>query len=177
MRHKRSGKKLNRNSSHRKAMLRNMAVSLILLSRARGEAGDVGSGRLTTTLSKAKFLRPFVDRLVTLSKRAALAVANVPEIPARGSVAWKEWRASQSWRDWAKAVSPAVALRRRAFSMLRSDEAVTILFGDLARRFETRQGGYVRVVRITDRRVGDSGQQALIEFVGERDRRLVSRKA
>ena len=176
MRHKRRGKKLNRNSSHRKAMLRNMAVSLILSSKTASTTGDIGRGRLITTVSKAKFLRPFVERLVTLSKRAALVAASVPDVPARGSVAWKEWRASQNWHDWAKAVSPIVALRRRTFAMLRSDDAVTILFDDLARRFESRQGGYVRVVRITARRVGDSAQQALIEFVGERDRRTANPK-
>ena len=73
-------------------------------------------------------------------------------------------------------MAPAVALRRRAFAMLRSDEAVSVLFEELSRRFESRNGGYVRVVRIAARRVGDSGQQALIEFVGERDRRSDSRK-
>ncbi|MEK6261553.1 MAG: L17 family ribosomal protein [Planctomycetota bacterium] len=172
MRHKRRGKKLNRNSSHRKAMLRNMAVSLILLARPTDDAGGAGHGRLITTVSKAKFLRPFVDRLVTLSKRAALAISKAPEVPKRGSVSWNEWRASQGWQDWVNIVSPAVTLRRRAFAMLRSDVAVSVLFDDLARRFESRNGGYVRVVRIAARRVGDSGQQALIEFVGERDRRL-----
>ena len=174
MRHKRHGKKLNRNSSHRKAMLRNMAVSMILLARSADQTAGAGSGRLTTTVSKAKFLRPFVDRLVTLSKRAALVVSSVPEAPLRGSAAWNEWRCSPRWLDWVNGVSPAVALRRRAFAMLRSDDAVSILFGDLASRFESRNGGYVRVVRIASRRVGDSGQQAIIEFVGERDHRFGS---
>lgn len=174
MRHKRGGKKLNRNASHRKAMLRNMAVSLILSSRSANATSDAGSGRLITTVSKAKFLRPFVERLVTLSKRASVAILSVPEIPGRGSEAWKAWRVSPGWRAWAEAVSPAVALRRRAFALLRSDDAVSILFGDLARRFNNRQGGYVRIVRVAARRVGDSGQQAMIEFVGERDQRLSS---
>lgn len=169
MRHKRSGKKLNRNSSHRKAMLRNMAVSMIICSKA---VGDDAGGRLITTLSKAKFLRPFVERLVTLSKRASLAVSGVPEVPVRGGNAWKEWRASNRWREWVEMVSPAIAMRRRAFSMLRSDIAVSILFDELARRFESRRGGYVRIVRIAGFRVGDSGQKALVEFVGQRDRRV-----
>lgn len=177
MRHKRSGKKLNRNSSHRKAMLRNMAVSLILSAKSATTTNAAGNGRLITTVSKAKFLRPFVERLVTLSKRAAVSIISVPEIPDRRSPAWKEWRNSQAWRDWANAVSPAVALRRRAFSLLRSDDAVSILFSELAPRFDARQGGYVRIVRVTARRVGDSGQQAMIEFVGEGDRRMANPKA
>ena len=60
MRHRMSGRKLNRSSSHRKAMLSNMAVSLL-----RHE-------QITTTLPKAKELRRVADRMITLGKRANL---------------------------------------------------------------------------------------------------------
>jgi large subunit ribosomal protein L17 len=63
-----------------------------------------------------------------------------------------------------------VTLRRRAFAQLRDKEAVSVLFDELAERFADRQGGYTRVVRIAAVRLGDAGKQALIEFVGERDR-------
>lgn len=172
MRHKRRGKKLNRNSSHRHAMLRNMAVSMILSSRSGKDDLDlVGGGRIVTTVQKAKYLRPFMDRLVTLSKRAALVIGVAPEVPSRRSSEWQEWRSSARWSAWVNSVSPALSLRRRVFSLLRNDVAVSVLFQSLAGRFESRQGGYVRVVRMAARRVGDSGQLALIEFVGERDRR------
>jgi large subunit ribosomal protein L17 len=59
---------------------------------------------------------------------------------------------------------------------LRDKLAVQILFDELARRFEARQGGYTRIVRITSRRLGDAGPQALIEFVGVHDR-VKQRKA
>ena len=61
-------------------------------------------------------------------------------------------------------------MRRRAFSVLRDDEAVSILFDELAERFEDRPGGYTRVIRLATPRLGDAGQRALIEFVGENDR-------
>ena len=54
--------------------------------------------------------------------------------------------------------------------MLRDNEAVDILFDELAERFADRTGGYTRVVRLAKVRLGDAGQQALVEFVGDRDR-------
>ncbi len=60
MRHRKSGRKLNRTASHRKAMFANMAAALI------------NHEQITTTLPKAKELRPFVDKLVTLAKRGDL---------------------------------------------------------------------------------------------------------
>ncbi len=60
MRHGKSGRKLNRTSSHRKAMFANMAASLIVHEQ------------ITTTLPKAKELKPIVDRLVSLGKRGDL---------------------------------------------------------------------------------------------------------
>ena len=75
MRHRCAGRKLGRNASHRKAMFRNMAVSLIRTLRT--EEGAVGAprvaGRIVTTVAKAKELRPFVERLVTYAKRNTLA--------------------------------------------------------------------------------------------------------
>lgn len=172
MRHKRRGKKLNRNSSHRHAMLRNMAVSMILSLRADpADQNSMVGGRIFTTIQKAKFLRPFMERLITLSKRAAIVIKGVHDIPSRKSSDWDEWRASDRWVDWVDSVSPAVSLRRRAFALLRNDVAVSVLFQSLATRFESRCGGYVRVVRVTTRRIGDSGQVAFIEFVGELDTR------
>ncbi|MCP4507306.1 MAG: 50S ribosomal protein L17, partial [Fuerstiella sp.] len=89
--------------------------------------------------------------------------------------AWRDWRTSDKWQKWSQTIAPAVALRRQAFSLLRDNDAVSILFEELAERFADRDGGYTRVVRLPNVRLGDSGQQALIEFVGERDR-VKSRK-
>ena len=119
MRHRMSGRKLNRTASHRKAMFSNMAAALL-----RHE-------QIKTTLPKAKELKRVADRMITLGKRGNLHS------------------------------------RRRAFAILRDDQIVAKLFGDLAERFKERSGGYTRVLK-AGFRYGDSAPMAIIELV-ERD--------
>jgi large subunit ribosomal protein L17 len=88
----------------------------------------------------------------------------------RGSDAWKAWRDSDAGKNWVKKTAPALTLRRKAFSELRDAVAVDILFGELAKRFEDRSGGYTRIVRLAGVRLGDAAPRALIEFVGQNDR-------
>ena len=175
MRHRIKGRKLGRNPSHRKAMLRNMARSLILSVAA--EEGVEGApkvpGRITTTVPKAKELRPLVEQLITLGKKAlesSRAAADLKTDADRGTDAYEQWRKGDGWQKWNQAAAPALNYRRKAFSILRDNEAVDILFDDLAERFEDRPGGYTRIVRLATRRLGDSGEQAMIEFVGQNDR-------
>lgn len=175
MRHRMRGRKLGRNASHRKAMFRNMATSLIRSVRVDEDDPTRPRvlGRIVTTVPKAKELRPFVEKLVTMARRAAIheaAAAEFNTTAERNTDEWRSWRQSDKWRQWADTVAPAVALRRRAFSMLRDIEAVDVLFDEIAERFEERAGGYTRIVRLAKVRLGDAGQRALIEFVGERDR-------
>ncbi len=179
MRHRVKGRSLGRNASHRKAMFRNMACSLILAARSDVDNGH-SSGRIITTLEKAKELRPFVERLITIAKRAEVSAqvpADVLPPSDRRSVEWKAWRTSSKWQTWCAAVAPSVIARRRAFAALRSSEAVDILFSDLAPKFKSRHGGYTRVVRLASYRLGDSGRRAIIEFVGDRDRHSSSRRS
>ena len=180
MRHRMRGRKLGRNASHRKAMFKNMAASLIRSVRPDPDDPDapVVAGRIVTTTPKAKELRPFVEKLVTLGKKAAPHAAAAEEFAFTGtakdgdgkpSAEYAAWRQSEAWQKWAAARAPYVTLRRRAFSRLRDEEAVDILFDELAERFADRPGGYTRVVRLAARRLGDGGEQALIEFVGRDD--------
>lgn len=116
MRHRKSGRKLNRNSSHRKAMFKNMSVSLV--------EHEV----IKTTLPKAKELRRVIEPLITLAK------------------------------------VDSVANRRLAFARTGSDAAVGKLFTDLGKRFATRPGGYVRILKC-GMRAGDNAPMAYVELV------------
>ena len=181
MRHRMRGRKLGRNASHRKAMFRNMTVSLIRSVRVDEDDKQKPKvpGRIVTTLAKAKELRPIVERLVTLAKRAKPHEERASEFATtaeRNTDEYKSWIRSEQWQHWSQAIAPAVTARRRAFAELRDGEAVEILFDELAARFEDRPGGYTRVVRLPAFRLGDAGQQAIIEFVGERDRPKAARR-
>jgi large subunit ribosomal protein L17 len=116
MRHRLSGRQLGRNASHRKAMFRNMVISL------------VEHELIKTTLPKAKELRRFAEPLITLAK-----VDNV-------------------------------ANRRLAFARLNSKEAVGKLFSQLGPRYNTRPGGYVRILKCGFRS-GDKAPMAYVELV------------
>lgn len=116
MRHRYSGRKLNRTSSHRRAMFRNMAVSLI------------EHEMINTTLPKAKEFRRIAEPLITLAKE------------------------------------DSVANRRLAFSRLRDREAVTKLFNELGPRYQTRPGGYLRILK-RGFRAGDNAPMAIVELL------------
>jgi large subunit ribosomal protein L17 len=175
MRHKMKGRTLGRNASHRKAMFRNMAASFIRTLHAGEDDPNKPKtlGRIITTVEKAKELRPYIEKLVTIARKSLAheqEAKGFATTARRNSTEWKSWRESDNYARWAQAIAPAVTYRRRAFALLRDKLAVQILFGELAQRFEARDGGYTRIVRIATRRLGDAGRQALIEFVGVHDR-------
>ena len=116
MRHRHGLRKLNRTSSHRLAMLRNMTVSLL-----RHEA-------IKTTVPKAKELRRVVEPILTLGKTDTLAN------------------------------------KRLAFARLRDREIVQKLFAELGPRYATRNGGYLRILKMGFR-VGDNAPMAYVELV------------
>jgi large subunit ribosomal protein L17 len=181
MRHRKAGRKLGRNASHRKALYRNMASHLIRSVRIDedDEQKPKVPGRIVTTLAKAKELRPYVEKLITMAVRASEHEKGAEEFytnAERNSAEWKKWRESEQWNRWNQAIAPAVALRRRAFAILRDKRAVDVLFLELAERFADRPGGYTRVVRLAEVRLGDAGRKAIIEFTGERDRTKTGRR-
>jgi len=116
MKHRIKGKKLNRTSSHRKALLKNMSQALIKHEQ------------IVTTLVKAKTLKPYFDKLITIGKKGNLSA------------------------------------RRQAISKVGDIKLVEKLFSILAKRYETRNGGYSRVLK-AGFRYGDAAPMAVIELV------------
>lgn len=116
MRHGKKVNHLGRKADHRKAMLSNMAVSLITHKR------------INTTVAKAKSLRTFVEPILTKSK------------------------------------NDTTHSRRIAFSYLKSKEAVSELFRDVAPKIADRPGGYTRIIK-TGNRLGDNAEMCMIELV------------
>ena len=116
MKHRIKGKKLNRTSSHRKALLKNMSQALIKHEQ------------IVTTLVKAKTLKPYFDKLITIGKIGNLSA------------------------------------RRQAISKVGDLKLVEKLFNILAKRYETRNGGYSRVLK-AGFRYGDAAPMAVIELV------------
>ena len=116
MRHGFAKRRLNRTSSHRKAMFMAMSCSLI------------EHEQIKTTLPKAKELRPIVEKLITMARKGTLHA------------------------------------RRMAIAKLQRQNIVKKLFDDLAPRFASRPGGYIRIMK-AGFRYGDAAPMAIIEFV------------
>jgi large subunit ribosomal protein L17 len=126
MRHRVAYRKLGRVTEHRIAMLRNQASALILHER------------IQTTVPRAKELRPFVERIISIAKRSL----DAPEGSAEGVIA-----------------------RRRVAADIADREVVTKLFETIAPRYTERPGGYTRLLRLGYRR-GDSAEVAEVELLG-----------
>ncbi len=175
MRHRKRGRKLGRNPNHQRALLRNLASALILTERdAEGEPNAPKvKGRIITTLTKAKEVRPLVEKCVTIACRAIPhqeAAQRLEPSAERHSEKWRAWRQSEQWQEWNQTMAPAVAARRRLIRLLGDKEAVSVLFDEVAGRFVDRNGGYTRILRLAKPRLGDAGPQAILEFVGQHDR-------
>ena len=176
MRHRRKGRTLGRSPSHRRALFRNLASALILTSKEDTELDDNApkvKGRITTTIAKAKEVRPFVEKCITIAKKGYAGQQNAEQFNTdaeRNSDEWKSWRKSENYAKWIEANAPNVNARRRLFQMLRNKEAVSILMEVLAEMFEDRPGGYTRIMRLATPRLGDNGTRAILEFVGKNDR-------
>ena len=121
MRHRIAGRKLGRTSEHRLALMRNLSSALF------------DKEKITTTLAKAKELRPFAEKLVTLSKRETLHA------------------------------------RRLVLRHVQDKKVVAKLFDTLSARYAQRPGGYTRIIRLAKRRIGDNGDLAILQLVGEEE--------
>ncbi|CAI8315530.1 MAG: 50S ribosomal protein L17 [Opitutia bacterium UBA7350] len=128
MRHSKRRHVLGVTGPHRAAMMGNLSVALIT------------HGRIETTLSKAKALRPFIEKVITLAKKA----------------------------DQANDAARKLHYRRLAVARVRDKKAVAMLFDERASEFAQRPGGYTRIYKI-GQRIGDAAEMALIELIDASD--------
>ena len=127
MRHRKHNHQLGVKTAHRSSLIANLSCSLI------------ENGRIKTTLAKACALRPSIEKVITLAKKA------------------------HATDDSAKKIH----YRRLAIARLRSKTAVAKLFDELVEQFANRSGGYTRIYKLAIPRLGDAAEMALIEFVEE----------
>ena len=177
MRHLNKGRKLGRNPNHQRALLKNLVISILMTERDPDEFDGnkpKEPGRIITTLPKAKEVRPLLEKCITIAKKAQKHIRAAEEFgtkASRNSTEWKRWRESEAWQNWNKTIAPALAARRRVMQLIGNNkEAVSILFDVVAPRFEDRNGGYTRILKLFTPRLGDAGKRAILEFVGKNDR-------
>jgi large subunit ribosomal protein L17 len=134
MRHLKRTAKLGRTSEHRNAMLANLVCSLIKHKR------------VTTTLAKAKAVRPVAEKIVTLGKRNTIQARRLvaARLRTHGPTVHLTKDERRKWRD--------------------EEDVVRILFAEIAPAFKERNGGYTRIIRM-EQRQGDAAQRAILEWV------------
>jgi large subunit ribosomal protein L17 len=130
MRHSKHKHLLGVKSAHRLSLMANMCCALI------------ENGRIRTTLAKAKALRPSIEKIITLAKKAHLS----------------------------EDVAKKVHYRRLAIARLRNKKSVKKLFDELAESFVKRTGGYTRIYKLAIPRLGDAADMAIIELVKATDK-------
>lgn len=135
MRHSKHRFQLGRKKEHRAALMANLSTALFT------------HGRIQTTLAKAKALRPFAEKLITLARKAS-----EQEDRARKLHYW-----------------------RQAYSRVRCKDAVSKLFNERAEEFKARPGGYTRIYKLSPR-IGDAADMALIELISAADEGYSSKR-
>ena len=153
MRHRKRGRHLNRKPSHRRSLFRNLTRALITHEK------------IVTTLPKAKELRPIVEKIITLAKKANAVVTGAA---GKGDAEEKKARVA------------ALHYRRQAMALLgpthgtgiwdkkdetTGDTVLKKLFRDIGPRYADRPGGYTRILKQHYRRLGDGGETAVIELL------------
>ncbi len=147
MRHSNDGRKFGRNSSHRRAMFRNLAANLLL------------NERIITTDAKAKELRRVAEKLITKARRVGTTAYTVQAelTPAQRGERLNLERALE-------AEIPRHLTKTEAGGTLVDVDIVEKILLDYAKRFAARTGGYTRIVKLGPRR-GDNAPMSLIEFL------------
>ncbi len=143
MRHRVAGRRLGRTSEHRLALRRNLAQSLI------------EHETISTTIEKAKEIKPFVEKLITLAKKGKLEHRRraIALLGNRGIVDIEDGKSTKK------------------------GTVVGKLFSELGPRYLERPGGYTRIIRLSLRRLGDNGELVLLQLLGQDEPIKKERKA
>ena len=157
MRHLKAHRKLGRTTEHRISLLRNLATSLI----------NADKEHIVTTVHKAKELRPYVEKAITLARKAQglegtdgkLREVHLRRQAARFFHAGNSTFKAEQSRFRGKKGEPKDKVERTA-----GVKAVQRLFDELGIRYKDRDGGYTRIIKL-GRRVGDNAEMAVIELV------------
>lgn len=169
MRHGNAGRKFGRNTSHRRAMFRNLTANLITHER------------IETTDAKAKELRRVAERLISKAIRLGPIAFSKPAAEASGDAAQtKALRDNQARRlhveRLIRSYIPRFGVKVDENGDMARIDLVEKVLVDLAKRFQGRPGGYTRIIKIAHRR-GDNAAMSVIEFVGPEDNARKARAA
>ena len=149
MRHRSAGYKLGRDTEHRKALRRNLAIALLT------------HGQITTTVPKAKSVQPFVEKLITAARKGDLASRR----RVLHSIGNPHLVRSQDDPD----------LKRNKYGeLIGGPRLVKALFDEIAPRYLDRSGGYTRIVRLSKNRLGDGSDLCVLQLVGNEEGPQVS---
>ncbi|MBX3243944.1 MAG: 50S ribosomal protein L17 [Acidobacteria bacterium] len=157
MRHLKAHRKLGRTTEHRMSMLRNMATSLINSEKEH----------IVTTVPKAKELRPFVEKAITLAKKAQELNgddARAQEVHLRRQAARFFHAGNSTFKQEQSRFRGKKGEAKETIERTAGVKAVQRLFGELGARYKNRSGGYTRIIRL-GRRSGDNAELAVIELV------------
>ena len=168
MRHRRAGSRLTRTSSHRDAMLRNLAAAVF------------EHGQITTTIPKAKAVQPLVEKIITDAKKGDLASRRRVIAKLGGDRQAFEWMylPKKATEEEKNHVAQLREFREGFFPLPKSEEVernrygelrkapklVKHIFDNVAPKFADRPGGYTRIVKLGMRR-SDAAEMAIIEWV------------
>jgi large subunit ribosomal protein L17 len=157
MRHQKAHRKLGRTTEHRMSMLRNLATSLI----------NADKEHIVTTVQKAKELRPFVEKAITLARKAQALDgegAGVQEVHLRRQAARFFHAGNSTFKIASSRFRGKAGEDKDVIERTAGVAAVQRLFNELGARYKDRNGGYTRIIRL-GRRQGDNAEMAVIELV------------
>jgi large subunit ribosomal protein L17 len=173
MRHRRAGSRLTRTSSHRDAMLRNLAAAVF------------EHGQITTTIPKAKAVQPLVEKIITDAKKGDLASRRRVIAKLGGDRQAFEWMylPKKATEEEKNHVAQLREFREGFFPLPKSEEVernrygelrkapklVKHIFDNVAPKFADRPGGYTRIVKLGRHRIGDAAELCVLQFVGNEE--------